>query len=191
MIGRILYSSKRIATECKEAFWVRHWKKKVKPISALIRVRNGEEFLEPAIESIIAFVDEVVVVNNCSHDNTPRIIERLAGRHPSIVRSLQYDHDVATVGEESAALFRSDPRSPRLLHNYNNWCIAQCSYPFILKWDDDMIATGELTEEIKKFRCSPYLQFDFGGENVASDYEHFLTWKAAAYYASQYSFSDV
>jgi len=144
----------------------------------LIRVRDGEEFLKASTESILDIVDEVVLVDNRSQDQTPKIIEQLTSSHPAKIRNFHYDHDVAPVGEDCFRLNEEEPESPRLPHNYSNWCMEKCRHPFVLKWDDDMIPIQRLVDEIEKFKKSGFLQFDFGGHNISADFKCVLEWKA-------------
>ncbi len=127
-----------------------------KRISAMMRVRNEEQFIEAAILSIIDHVDEVVIIDNMSDDQTPKIISRLADKYPGKIRALVYPHKVARYGEENRKLASTSKgrRSPALLSNFYNWCVAQCQYPFILKWDGDTVATNEFGVEMEKFRTA-------------------------------------
>ncbi len=142
-----------------------------KTYSAMIRVRNEERYLEPAVLSILDSVSEIVVIDNRSTDRTPAIIERLVGAHPGKVRGVSYDHDVARPGAENKALYTSPggPSSPRLLANFYNWCLAQCSQPFILKWDGDMIATATCRTALDAFRTDRHQVLYFFGVNIFRD----------------------
>jgi glycosyltransferase involved in cell wall biosynthesis len=116
------------------------WRGRRKKISAMIRVRDGEEFLLASVLSIMDAVDEVVIVDNMSKDSTPEIIARLVACHPDRVKSFYYPHDCVRIGEDFRNLYHQDSHSPRLATVYSNWCLARCSNPFVMKWDDDMIA---------------------------------------------------
>jgi len=157
-----------------------YWKNKKKRISAMIRVKNGEDFLEASVLSIASVVDEVVFINNQSSDNTSEIIDSLALhlKDQLLIKKFEYNYNVVRVGEESFILQKKEPRSPCLTHNFYNWCVKQCSCPFILKWDDDMIATPELLKEIKSFKISSFLEMEFSGVNVAPDLKSKLSWNA-------------
>jgi glycosyltransferase involved in cell wall biosynthesis len=178
MVRRISNRFRELHFQMRSAIWSLRWSRKQKPLSALIRVRDGEEFLTPSTESIVDLVDEVVIVDNYSRDRTPLLSEQLASRYPDKIRCCRYNHDVVTVGEDSAVLYREDPKSPRLAHNYSNWCMARCKHPFVLKWDDDMIACPNLAREIERFKTGRNLQFDFGGHNISPDFQDVLKWKA-------------
>lgn len=56
-------------------------------ISVLMPVRNGEAFLREAVESVLAEPQsdlELVVLDNCSNDSTPVILEQYAERDPRV-----------------------------------------------------------------------------------------------------------
>ena len=55
--------------------------KRKKGLSMFIRTRNGEDFLEEAIESHIEFLDELVVVYNRCTDGTEKILKKLMKKH--------------------------------------------------------------------------------------------------------------
>jgi hypothetical protein len=128
-----------------------------KSISAMMRVRNEQEFLDPAVRSVVGLVDEVVIVDNMSDDSTPQIIGTLERDYPGKVRPFAYPHRVARYGEENRRLASTPAglRSPQLLANFYNWCLARCRHPFILKWDGDTIAIAECAVALERFRTSP------------------------------------
>jgi hypothetical protein len=123
-------------------------------------------------------VDEVVIVDNMSKDSTPEIIARLVACHPDRVKRLYYPHDCVRVGEDFRNLYHQDSHSPRLATVYSNWCLARCSNPFVMKWDDDMIALDTFAEAVEDFRFSGALGWHFGGHNLSADRKHVLTWTA-------------
>jgi glycosyltransferase involved in cell wall biosynthesis len=152
-----------------------YWSLKRKRITAMVRVKNEQEFLLQSICSIIDHVDEVVIIDNNSTDGTGVIIDYLKEKYRNKVKSYEYNHDVAGIGECYRNLQKTDPKSPGLLHNYYNWCLSKCSMPFIMKWDGDMIAMDNFYDYIEIFKKSGYLKFDFGGYNVAADRINSLT----------------
>ena len=70
-------------------------------VSALMRVRNEELWIEPSILSIKDLVDEYVIVD-ASTDSTPIIIERLAREYKlNIVHEMDFDSDIVRVSQKA------------------------------------------------------------------------------------------
>jgi hypothetical protein len=142
-------------------------------ISAMVRARNEEEFLRPAVESIVAAVDEVVLVENQSDDRTPEIAAKLAEEHPEKVRLLEYPHRIARVGSQQRDA--SDGRGElRSIHEHCNWVLERCRHPFVLKWDADMVALPAFYAWLQRWRESEQVVMAFHGANVHPDREHLL-----------------
>jgi hypothetical protein len=137
-------------------------------ICAMVRVRDEEEFLAPAVASIVEHVDEVVIIDNLSRDATPDIAAALGRAHPHRVRLLAYPHEVRRVGREAWALAEHPEgrASPTLSANFYNWCIERCRQPWVLKWDGDMVATARFHEALAAWRASTYAVMVFRGGNV-------------------------
>jgi len=152
-----------------------YWRRHRKSISAMIRVQNEGEFLAPSVRSIADLVEEIVIIDGLSTDNTPEIITGLNRDLGSKMQVYNYPTTCARVGEEYLALQQKDPKSPALYHNFYNWCLTKCTMPFVMKWDGDMLALPEFAEAIESFKMSSALQFDFGGINVAPDRLHVLS----------------
>jgi glycosyltransferase involved in cell wall biosynthesis len=145
-----------------------------KPISAMLRVRNEEDYLAAAVHSIAPLVDEVVIVDNASTDRTPEVIRSLV-HELSNVRPYSYPHPVAKAGEENLAAVREgDKSSLHRMSMLSNWSLGQCRNPFILKWDGDMIAGPELESALQKWRSGSYTAMRFNGLNGHPDRVHLL-----------------
>jgi glycosyltransferase involved in cell wall biosynthesis len=140
----------------------------------MVRARNEGELLAAAVHSIAHFVDEVVIIDNGSSDDTPEVIRALAHELPA-VRGRSYPHQVARAGQENLAVIRAaDSPSDRRLSSYSNWALRQCRYPFVLKWDADMVAAPELLRAWEEWRSGPYLSMRFKGLNAHPDRVHLL-----------------
>lgn len=148
-----------------------------KRLSAMLRVKNEEEFLGPAIDSIIDLVEEVVVIDNGSDDASPQIVADFCRRFPSKVRSFSYPHRVARYGEEHVELARTRAgrRSPAFLPNYYNWCKARCTERYVLKWDGDTVATEALAPTLAAFRQSRAQILWYTGINLHESREYFIS----------------
>ncbi|GMA24880.1 hypothetical protein GCM10025864_26390 [Luteimicrobium album] len=136
--------------------------------SAMIRVRNEEQFLEAAVRSIADSMDEIVIVDNLSTDGTPDVIARLRESLGTKVVPLRYPFEVARYGEENRRLASTKDglRSPHLLANYYEWCLAHCTRGFVVKWDGDMIATDAFPALIDGLRSAEIAVRYFHGANL-------------------------
>lgn len=147
-----------------------------KTYTAMIRVRNEQEFLERAVLSIVDDVDHVLVIDNGSTDDTPQIIARLVSQYAGKIRSASYPCQLARYGAENVALWESDGgrRSPELLANFYNWCLRQCTTSFVLKWDGDTVATGVLSGVLRAFRNDPAQALWHTGANLHESRTHLI-----------------
>lgn len=147
-----------------------------KRFSAMVRVKNEEEFLRASVLSIVDKLDEVVLIDNLSTDRTPDIIRELCREFPDRVRTFIYPHELARPGAENVGLAREPGgrSSPRLIANYYNWCLAKCSTGWAVKWDADMIALPEFAVALDAFRGSSSQVLCISGANVYPDGRHYL-----------------
>jgi len=143
-------------------------------VSAMLRVRDEEEFLAAAARSIAPQVDEIAIFDNRSSDRTPEIARALAAELPGKVTLHVYPHPVRRVGAETLELARSPggERSPGLSANFYDWCRRRLRHPFALKWDGDMVALPELAEALARWRRGRALVMTFRGANVHPDRRH-------------------
>ncbi|MFW6171292.1 MAG: glycosyl transferase [Planctomycetota bacterium] len=124
-------------------------------ISAFMRIKNGEEFLEATIESHIGFFDEIVAVHNDCSDGSLSILRRLRRRHGGKLRILCYEPKVHALG--SAEHRRADTFSVNSFANYSNYCLANTRYSVVTKLDDDHVAiprnVAAITSLIRQLNC--------------------------------------
>jgi hypothetical protein len=146
----------------------------------MIRVKDEEEFLYPAVKSIADYVEEIVLIDNGSVDRTPSVMESLRREYPHKVACYQYNHEVRRQGWESWELaVRSEGcSSPHLLAHYYNWCLRKCTKPYVLKWDGDMIATEAFSVSMGDWRRSRKAFMTFKGVNVHPDGRHLIASKS-------------
>lgn len=144
---------------------------RVPGISMFMRIRNGAEFLEPAILSHAAAVDEIVAVHNQCVDESQAILERLRARLGPKLRILHYADRVHAPGSEGHA--RTPADSPSSFVNMSNFALARTRYTIAMKLDDDHVAIGDrfarLVARIRENGCRLRKTLCFSGINLARD----------------------
>jgi len=87
-------------------------------ISALVRVKNEEWWIEPSILSIKDLVHEYIVID-ASTDRTPEIIDRLRDEYGlNMVHIMDFDEDIAAASQRG---------------------LERCTCRWILRWDGDFV----------------------------------------------------
>jgi len=104
-------------------------------ISGFMRLKNEEQFVEMAIESVIDCLDELVVVHNGCTDHTPEIVESCRARYPDRIRVYEYAPVIAQPG--SADHQRTPMGSPHSMVNYYNFALAKTTHRIAIKIDGD------------------------------------------------------
>lgn len=137
-----------------EAYNFRHSKKpKATGISAMLRVKNESNMIAHCIHSIVDVFDEIVVIDNGSTDSTMDILLTLQIQYKATdkIKIFSYPHEIAKCGLDNKHTVENSVHS---LAFYYNWCLHQCQYSYVCKWDADMLlsqATGEQTRLRKSF----------------------------------------
>ncbi len=121
-------------------------------ISAIMRLRNSEDFLEAVVESHAPYFDEIVAVYNQCTDATPAILAALDERFPGKLKITHYEPRVFPSGTPEHIAEPAD--SPHSLVNYSNFALAQSTHRIVALLDDDHIAVernvARLTEAIRR-----------------------------------------
>jgi glycosyltransferase involved in cell wall biosynthesis len=107
-------------------------------ISAIMRIKNGAEFLRLSIESHLRYFDEIVACFNDCSDETPNILAELADRYPGKVRPIEYLPKVHPILSAEHAATPTD--SLHATANYYNFALSQARYSYATKLDDDHLA---------------------------------------------------
>lgn len=125
-------------------------------ISAIVRLRDEEDYLQLALESIEPFFDECVIVYNQCTDRTPEIAAEFESRHPQRVRAFHYVPVVFPPASEQHRELPPDHVSSFV--HYSNFALSKASYRIYLKWDGDMIAApeqlGRVVERLRGIRST-------------------------------------
>jgi len=144
--------------------------KRKKGLSMFIRTRNGEDFLEEAIESHIEFLDELVVVYNRCTDGTEKILKKLMKKHEKI-KAFDYVPKVYPPGSKKH--IELPPDSKNSLVNYYNFALTRTTKTVVAKLDDDHIGLSKGFEKITRIIREKNYEignemFCFSGVNLAS-----------------------
>ena len=117
-------------------------------ISAMLRVRNGEDFLEVSILSVLQQVDEIVCVFNNSQDNTEKILCKLEEQYPDKIFVYKY---VPIVYPPNTENYKKTPEdNVHSLSYYYNFALSKTRYSHIFKLDDDHIFFPNILRIIKE-----------------------------------------
>ena len=143
--------------------------KRKKGLSMFIRTRNGEDFLEEAIESHIEFLDELVVVYNRCTDGTEKILKKLMKKHKKI-KAFNYVPKVYPPGSKKH--IELPPDSKNSLVNYYNFALTRTTKTVVAKLDDDHIGLSKGLEKVTRIIREKNYEignemFCFSGVNLA------------------------
>lgn len=116
-------------------------KKENKKISAIYRVKNGQEFIELAILSVCPLVNEIIFVDNGSTDNTLKIIfdlkKRLKGNVE--IKIFHYHEKLSLAGDGYMESVKNYPDTS--LAKFYNYCFSLGSGDYLMKCDAHYIFT--------------------------------------------------
>jgi hypothetical protein len=139
-------------------------------ISAVMRIKNGGEFLDATIRSHLPYFDEIVACyNNCT-DNTETILRQLVLEFPDKIRIFHYEPVVHPI--LSTEHRRTDTFSIHSMANYYNFALAQCRYQIAVKLDDDHLAIAANMQAAvalvrQEYRLGQRSLLRFSGLNLA------------------------
>jgi glycosyltransferase involved in cell wall biosynthesis len=127
---------------------------KKRGISAIVRLRNEEDFVEAALNSVLPFFDEIVIVYNQCTDRTPEIVEKFARSEPQRVKAFHYVPEVFPQGSDQHRTL--PPHHVSSLVHYCNFALSKVSYQVCVKCDGDAIAApgplGRVVERLRRIR---------------------------------------
>lgn len=133
-------------------------------ISAFIRLRNGELTVKAVILSLIDYVDEIVVVNHLSTDNSLAIVKSIDSCK---IKCYNYEYEVAKPWTKEAQSVSDDN-----IHSFvyfSNYAMNLCSHNWILKADCEMVFLPEGMKKILNTRFTkPFL--GFGGYDIITPF---------------------
>lgn len=107
-------------------------------ISLFARLKNSSDFLIESIESHINLVDEIILVDNNSTDNTKKICKNMEKKYPNKIKYYDYKPEVYTYWHPEWDKIPNN--STKSMAYYYNWTLSKTTYKYVAKLDDDMIA---------------------------------------------------
>ncbi len=119
-------------------------------ISAVIRVKNGSEYIEASVLSIAMLATEIVIVDNNSTDETLAIANKLKEQLDGVceVNIYSYGNKLEIAGTGYLDKVKNNP-SGSLADFYNySFNLAKCEY--VMKWDAHAIMLVNGVNSIQK-----------------------------------------
>ena len=122
--------------------------KKLPGVTGVMRIRNGDDFMEPVMESHLELCDEIIVLENQSDDRTAEIGKAMAAKYPDRVRYFEWNHPIHRCFTKE---FEECPgNSVHSFGHYSTFGIAQARYEYVMKVDDDDLWIPEKAREVRK-----------------------------------------
>lgn len=113
-------------------------------ISFIIRVKNEEDFLGESLRSIsgLNIPHDIHVILNMCTDRSREIAESLQAEGMPI-HIHTYDYQISRAGYE---LLVTDRDSNHSMTEYTRWCLSKATFPWLFRWDADLLMTDPLRE---------------------------------------------
>ncbi len=131
-------------------------------LSAMFRVHNEEAWIGLALDSVLPWVDEAVVVLNRCTDRTAEIVSRYGDDvrvfdYPFKLHAMGPGHDDCPADSVHACAY------------YYNYAQAMTRYSHVLKWDGDMVAFDWLGDTIRRLMEAGHDRIKFEGRDLVGD----------------------
>lgn len=123
---------------------------KLPKISAVIRVKNGSDYIESSILSIAPLVSEVVIVDNNSSDETLKIAQKLKLQLNGIcdVNIYSYNNKLEIAGVGYLKKVKTNPNGS--LADFYNYSFSLAKHEYVIKWDAHAIMFDRAIDKIQE-----------------------------------------
>lgn len=118
--------------------------RRVPGLSAMLRVKNEEEFLPYCLQSINDWFDEIIIADQNSTDDTRAVIEQYADPSKTTVYQFPYESRPNGPG------FGQQPYDHYNRAYFYNWCLQLTTRQWVCKWDGDMVAMSGLGTVVRQ-----------------------------------------
>ena len=106
-------------------------------VSAMLRVRDGAQFLRLGLASCMDVFDEIVAVHHQCSDDTPDILRRFAAAHPRRFKVYEYPYEV--IPPNTARHAREGAGSRHEIAALCNYALSKTTRRFVVKHDADHV----------------------------------------------------
>lgn len=135
-------------------------------VSAIFRVKNGEEYIESAILSVSPLASEIVVIDNQSTDETKSIVYRLKKQLVDVVNISYhyYPDEVELAGSGYLERVKSNPS--RSLAKFYTYCFSLGTCDYLMKCDAHVVFTPQGIKAIRDALVSRPKNIRFTGMEI-------------------------
>lgn len=132
-------------------------------ISAMMRIKNGEDYLEASIRSVVDQVDEIICVFNDSTDQTENILLSLEEEfeHLKVFKYIPKVYPPNSIG-----YLKTPENSPHSLAYYYNFALSKTTKEYVFKLDDDQLYFKGIIQTLKKKLNNPQTSIGLRGINL-------------------------
>lgn len=155
--------------------------------TAVIRLKDEAEWMDPSIASILPYFDKIVLCTQGKQTDTT--MDKCLSWEEKMPTTISYHHYPHEVPCNGPGYVERCANKHYTRHHFYNWCFDKADTEYVCKWDGDMIALPELGEAMKQKDAVSLF-----GINLAGDvYHQSLDWKCptdgvykrgAGYYAA-------
>lgn len=132
-------------------------------ISAMLRLKNEEEWIRPCLESI-QWMDEIVCCFQNSTDRTEKIVREFQN-----VKIYYYPFDSHPNGPGHKKVWHDSVYSRAYFYN---WCLSKTTKTVVSKWDGDMVAFDWLGDAVRNLLDSHDIIRSYGVDMCGAEIAH-------------------
>lgn len=121
--------------------------------SAMMRIKNEEEYIVPCMIAAKDIFDEFIIAYNNSTDGTRFLINQLKGWFPKPILECEYPFDLEFRGPAHQQI---PVNSLKHSAYFYNWVMSKCNYCYVMKQDGDNILLPNFKNTLKRVRSNQY-----------------------------------
>lgn len=121
-----------------------------KSVSAIYRIKNGAEYMEASILSVVPLVSEIIIVDNMSTDNTLDIAYKLKEELNALVEIKVFNYNKKLEIAGDGYLERINGNKGGSLSEYYRYCFSLGTSDYLMKCDAHYIYIPKALLKIRK-----------------------------------------